>query len=260
MRNHRNILGVIITAACLSLSMLAHAEDTCRTPPRNVSVRVDQWPPVGPGGSGQTAWIKGLVNASDPAKCFVVVYAFTDMWYVQPSRQSPLTRVSKSGEWRVQTHLGSRYTVFVVEAGYQPPGKSEWTPPVGGLVVASTTSSLDGSATNSTYIGAGTLSDIFTLNHARMNDVIRRARDAGVQKVVFLRFVGEMQNQIIYNTAGRDTFSGGVPKGMLYLDLNSAGIELVGKRLAKDSAGVYSDDVLYIFWKDLERNFVSELR
>lgn len=249
-------LLIVFLTLLVVISVPTPASVECRVSPHKVSVAVNEWPPSGPGGKDRMVPIAGVVSALKPEKCKLAVFAYSDMWYIQPSAQAPLTPVEADGTWRTRTHFGSRYAVLVVEPGYRPPAKSEWTPPVGGAVIVTASST----EKKTKSLGKGTLSDHFPANHARMTSVIQKATEAGVQKVVFLKVAEDSKSLIVFNTAGRVAFTAGRPEGMEYLEFNKHGIELLSKRLARANAGLYSDDVLYILWPGLESNYVQQLR
>ncbi len=66
----------------------------------------------------------------------IVLYAKSDVWWVQPLANKPFTNVEADSTWRTKTHLGMEYAALLVEPGYEPPLKSAALPKVGGPVVA----------------------------------------------------------------------------------------------------------------------------
>ncbi|OPZ84145.1 MAG: hypothetical protein BWY76_01972 [bacterium ADurb.Bin429] len=99
---------------------------------------------IPPSGSGEGSWgeIQGTVSGVDcrtPNRYYVVVYAVTDMAYVQPWTVAPLTTINRNSRWKTGTHLGWSYTVLLVRAGYKPADVTteDFTP--GGHILAVTT-------------------------------------------------------------------------------------------------------------------------
>jgi hypothetical protein len=69
--------------------------------------------------------VQGIYN---PTNYRVVVYAFTDRWYVQPTGDEPLTLIGSDGSWENITHLGSEYAVMIVASSFKPPISSDALP------------------------------------------------------------------------------------------------------------------------------------
>jgi len=66
----------------------------------------------------------------------VVIYTWTDRWYVQPYIEQPLTDIDDTGRWRTSVHLGDEFAVLVVRPTYSPPIAPVRLPPTGGDVLA----------------------------------------------------------------------------------------------------------------------------
>lgn len=109
-----------------------------RTLPGSPGVRITDVPPSG---AGSSSWgeIGGTVTGVDPASHYVVVYAGTDQWYVQPYTASPYTSISDDGTWQSGTHLGWRYGALLVRKGYDPPLTPSSLPGRSRNVLATTT-------------------------------------------------------------------------------------------------------------------------
>jgi len=67
----------------------------------------------------------------------VVLYARgNNIWWVQPFRKQPFTRIQPDGTWKNSTHLGTDYAALLVEPGYVPQAKISELPKAGSGVVA----------------------------------------------------------------------------------------------------------------------------
>jgi exo-beta-1,3-glucanase (GH17 family) len=77
----------------------------------------------------------GLPN-KERSKYPVVIYAYTDRWYIQPLAASPYVKISGSGKWRSFTHMGSKYAALLVKQNYLPSPTLDALPEVGGDVLA----------------------------------------------------------------------------------------------------------------------------
>jgi hypothetical protein len=71
------------------------------------------------GGDEKFDIISGEVRIDSPENYRIVVYAYTNMWYIQPSFNKPFTVIIK-GEWTTETHLGKKYAVMLVKKEYEP--------------------------------------------------------------------------------------------------------------------------------------------
>ena len=83
-------------------------------------IRITQIPPAGEG-PGLPADIGGLVNGGNPRDLRVVVYAYTDKWYVQPDTSAPFTDIDSGGGWAAKTNRGKLYAALLVRRGFTPP-------------------------------------------------------------------------------------------------------------------------------------------
>ena len=84
-------------------------------------IQITQLPKADPGGSSTYADISGKVSGiADPQRYKVVLYAFTDTWYVQPLADSPYTSIDPDGTWNNWTHGGRRYAALLVKPSFVP--------------------------------------------------------------------------------------------------------------------------------------------
>lgn len=93
---------------------------------------------VPPAGAGSDTWgtITGQVQGVNVEECQVVIFAYGDIWYVQPWANSPYTSIGKDGNWETGTHLGFEYAALLVKSSYNPPATTDTLPQVGGDVLA----------------------------------------------------------------------------------------------------------------------------
>jgi exo-beta-1,3-glucanase (GH17 family) len=76
------------------------------------------------------------INPREVGSYRVVIYAWTDQWYVQPFVNQPLTSIGSNLTWSNKTHLGNLYACLIVREGYVPPPVLSELPEPDGDVVA----------------------------------------------------------------------------------------------------------------------------
>jgi hypothetical protein len=97
--------------------------------PRIVFSRI---PPAGAGSSSRGNVSGWVVGVSAPETFKIVLYAQTDIWYVQPLISGPYTNVGSDGGWENWTHLGDRYAALLVRLPFRPAPMADQLPEVGG--------------------------------------------------------------------------------------------------------------------------------
>ncbi len=103
--------------------------------PRKPSIEVTRVPVANPGGPEQLDYIEGRVaNAGRDQQ--VVLYAHSSVWWIQPFRDRPFTKIQADSTWKNSTHLGAEYAALLVEPGYRPESKIATLPKEGNGVVA----------------------------------------------------------------------------------------------------------------------------
>lgn len=101
---------------------------------------------LNPPAAGATQ-LSGHALNIDPTKIKVVVYAFSNEWYVQPQFDAPFTNISADGSWRSSIHPWNRIEVVLVNpADYTPLATEITNPAAGPGVLAWTEYSLAGPA------------------------------------------------------------------------------------------------------------------
>lgn len=99
------------------------------------AIAITQAPPQSPGGPDKMDFIQGKVTGAKPGEQ-VVLYARSNIWWIQPVSQQPFTSIQPDSTWRNSTHLGTEYAALLVEPGYKPTFKTTALPGLGNGVVA----------------------------------------------------------------------------------------------------------------------------
>lgn len=92
-------------------------------------------PPAGEGGPQRLVPIAGRVDGAQPGQV-VVLFAKSNVWYVQPFRNEAKTPIRRDGTWLSSIHMGTEYAALLVRDTYTPPPTSATLPQVGGDVLA----------------------------------------------------------------------------------------------------------------------------
>jgi hypothetical protein len=79
--------------------------------------------------------IAGRVDGAQPGQV-VVLFAKSNVWYVQPFRNESKTTIRRDGTWLSSTHVGTEYAALLVRDTYTPPPTSPTLPQVGGDVLS----------------------------------------------------------------------------------------------------------------------------
>jgi hypothetical protein len=125
--------GLIASATLAGLPLLLpRAADAA-----SLSIRFTRLPPAG-SGPDTSGEIAGVVSGlgKNPTDLRVVVYAFGDKWYVQPTLEGALLPIDANGRWRTTIHLGTRYIALLVRPGFRPPATTESLPDGAEVVAA----------------------------------------------------------------------------------------------------------------------------
>jgi hypothetical protein len=100
------------------------------------SIKITLVPRDGEGGPDILGTIGGVASGVDFDNCKVVVFAHTNMWYVQPDTKAPYTQIQNDGRWETDTRLGHVYAALLVKSGYKPPDTTRTLPQIGGNILA----------------------------------------------------------------------------------------------------------------------------
>lgn len=104
-------------------------------PQRDPSVQVTRVPMANPGGPEQLDYIEGRAANARPDQQ-IVLYARSGVWWIQPFKDKPFTKIQADFTWKNSTHLGTEYAAVLVEPEYRPESKIARLPEVGNGVVA----------------------------------------------------------------------------------------------------------------------------
>jgi hypothetical protein len=99
------------------------------------SIKITEVPSSGAGDTKMET-IAGTVSGVQVKECKVVIFAHTNIWYVQPYIGASDTVIQSDNTWRSDTFLGWEYAALLVKNSYKPPSTTGKLPDVGGLVLA----------------------------------------------------------------------------------------------------------------------------
>ena len=115
---------------------------TASPSPALASITLTKTPPSG-SGSNTSGAIAGSVSGVNREEVYVVLYAHTNVWYVQPLIASPYTAIDSKNQFSTWTHLGYEYGALLVKRSYSPSATLSSLPQVGGEVIAVATAPPD---------------------------------------------------------------------------------------------------------------------
>ncbi len=123
-----------------TLCLLTHlVVSSCKTsPPPPPTILFTKVPDFGVGNATQLDPIEGSVQGARPGE-YVVLYAKSGDWWVQPLGNASLTAIQGDSSWKNRTHPGSNYAALLVKTGYTPRLRMAELPAVGDSVLAITT-------------------------------------------------------------------------------------------------------------------------
>ena len=99
------------------------------------ALQITRVPPANPGGPSTLDVIEGSAQGAKPGER-IVLYAYSDIWWIQPLADQPFTNILPGGTWRNSTHLGTAYAAVLVDSNYRPSSKTSSLPEVGNGVIA----------------------------------------------------------------------------------------------------------------------------
>jgi hypothetical protein len=99
------------------------------------SIQVTRVPSANPGGPEQLDYVEGQATDAGPDQQ-IVLYARSGIWWIQPFRDRPFTKIQADSTWKNSTHLGTEYAALLVEPGYRPEAKMATLPKEGNGVLA----------------------------------------------------------------------------------------------------------------------------
>jgi len=126
------MLPILALATCVTPGACRRGPAQQASSPNIYFTRV---PPADPGGPDTVDMIEGRVIGARPGQR-IVLFAKSEIWWVQPADANPFTEVQPDSTWKSSTHLGTEYAAALVDPGYRPPVTSERLPDIGGGVSA----------------------------------------------------------------------------------------------------------------------------
>src|SRR5215469_2798324 len=122
---------------CALLSCALLVAIGCKWNPSSTgpSIEFTQVPHAGAGGPDRTEYIGGKVTGANPGQK-IVVYSQSEVWWVQPTVEHPLTEIQPNSTWKNIAHLGTVYAALLVDANYRPAPRMGSLPPIGNGVSA----------------------------------------------------------------------------------------------------------------------------
>lgn len=100
------------------------------------TITIKSVPSDPPGEQMASEHIKGTVSNVSPKDYKVVIYAYGDKWYIQPTMASPFTDIEDDKTWENETHGGWQFAALLVKPSFNPAATLGSLPAVGGEVVA----------------------------------------------------------------------------------------------------------------------------
>ena len=120
----------LATSVLIPLAIMAAS---CRS--RQPSIEFTKIPPAAEGSPFDVDSIEGRVLGAKSGQQ-VVLYAKSDVWWIQPLSNKPFTSIGRDSTWHNDTHPGAEYAALLVDSGYSPPLTTRDLPAKGGLVAA----------------------------------------------------------------------------------------------------------------------------
>jgi hypothetical protein len=109
----------------------------CRSTPTQAivvpTIEFTKVPPSDPGGPETIDTIEGRVIGAKPGQR-IVLFAKSEIWWVQPTELSPYTEIQPDSTWKSSTHLGTEYAAVLVDPEYVPQARSQTLPQKGGPI------------------------------------------------------------------------------------------------------------------------------
>jgi len=120
------IRNIAIGVVCLALAIAAISYSSGQR--HNFTIRISKIPNFIDKTDPSMKEIAGEVSGGSARSLSVVVYAYTDHWYVQPDPGAPFTAIDSSGKWTTQTRYGTEYLALLVRDSYHPSAQIDYRP------------------------------------------------------------------------------------------------------------------------------------
>jgi hypothetical protein len=128
----------LLALLCLTWPLVGQAQSPAKPgSTAEPTITITEVPRAG-GGEGRMEPIAGTVQGTDVTRSRVVLFSYTDRWYVQPFVAAPFTDIKPDGTWTSRIHLGTEYTAVLVDASYKAPATTFTLPKLGEGVLAIT--------------------------------------------------------------------------------------------------------------------------
>jgi len=101
--------------------------------PSQPKIEFTKVPAADKGGPDVMDTIAGRVSGAKPGQR-IVVFARSDVWWVEPRLGRVFTQIRNDSTWETQTHFGTEYAAALVDPGYEPAVTSQTLPAQGGNV------------------------------------------------------------------------------------------------------------------------------
>jgi hypothetical protein len=101
----------------------------------SISIKITTVPPRGEG-PDKIDLIAGTVTGVNLRECKVVIFAKTNVWWVQPTAAEPYTSIEQGGKWEADIHLGYEYAALLVKTSYKASPTLDALPGASGNVLA----------------------------------------------------------------------------------------------------------------------------
>ncbi len=131
-----SIAAVLLAGVGASAHQTANNERAAQQPSAP-TISFTRVPSAG-GGPDQMEPIAGIVSGVNVKECDckIVLFALTNVWWVQPYADAPFTDIKKDGQFETSIHLGSKYAALLVKPSYKPPATTAKLPSVDEAVLA----------------------------------------------------------------------------------------------------------------------------
>ena len=108
---------------------------SCRAPRPALepAIAFTRLPPPAQGSPDKLYAIEGRATGVQPGHK-IVLFAKSDVWWVQPTEANPYTNIQPDSTWQNVTHPGWAYAALVVDPKYRPPMTLKQLPKKGGYV------------------------------------------------------------------------------------------------------------------------------
>jgi hypothetical protein len=126
-----------VCCLCLALPLSVLAGACAERRDSSPVIEITTIPEAAPGGTDRLVPIAGRVTGARPGQR-IVLFARSQVWWVQPFTVRPFTEVRADGTWENTVHMGTEYAAVLVSPDFKPPVTVQDLPRPGGPVAAVT--------------------------------------------------------------------------------------------------------------------------